>query len=677
MKKSITLNSVIISIGLIQVLAYYFVGICETPHMFSVACPQFDTLLYCQSARQIVNGQPFVFTPGDLPSTGCTSHLYPFILAIPYVLGLTGPQLLLGGFIINALFYLVFLHSWYLIVKKVLNSNRARIAAVLLLAISGHSAISTLGQSDVGLFMALSSSLFAAWLYERRLIFNILLILSPWTRPEGMMIIAAIAIIYIARLLCGERIGKTEIVTLCLGIASSLGVFLFNFYLTGTFQFHSIEFKGYFKRQDFFTALQMSLDDLIQMGRHMLLGMPGENSNRALYAFPLLSTLVAIWGVTSEKWDFSSRTWKVGTWCLACLFGIVSVAVSGWQNTNLDRYLAWVFPIGVIFVARGISVLSEKTMRTDLYYLMLSVFVIFQSISSAGFISRFAFSSRYCQQHYDSLLSMGKNIEREKTVGSVKSSMAYALNGNRVKHLSGIYSPEFRTPTPYSNIEVLKHTPKSRFDLWEFDTASPEFGGYDVSVIATNQVYAGIDGTSLYTTSWEALDNALCPNTNIVKQLTLSSRVDVGFRLEEKKSSFKVSSRLLNLEYQPFVMTGSYANSSNSLIDVGIPVTGWSEMTVPLIAGKDTFCIVRTTSTAKNVRWNRNNAGTNVNLKSPLRLQVSVNGEMLPIVSVHIDRDADKFTDIVLCLPGKIITGQDDHVEIYGDHIAFCYWFYQ
>lgn len=677
MKKYLSLPHIIICIGLLQIIIYYFIGTFETPHQFSVACPQFDTLLYCQSARQIANGQPFVFTPGDLPSTGCTSHLYPFILTIPYILGMTGPKLLLGGFIINAFFYMVFLYSWFLIIKKVLDNDKTRLVAVLLIAFSGHAAISALNQSDVGLFMALSSSLFAAWLYEKTLLFNILLVLSPWTRPEGMMITAAIGFIYVVKYFCGVKLTKSEIISLCLGITSSLGVFIFNYYLTGVFQFHSIEYKGYFKRHGFFIALQMSLDDLVQICRHILLCIPGENANRSIYAFPLLGAVAAIFGIVAEKWDFTSRYWKMATWGLACLFGITSVAVSGWQNTNLDRYLAWIFPFGIIFVAKGITVLSEKTKRTDLYYLLLSVFVIFQCISAAGFISRFAFSSRYCQQHYDSLLSMGEIIETDKTIGSAKSSSAYALKGNRLKHLSGLYSPEFRSPSPYLNIEVLKHRPESRFDYWEFDTSRPEIGGYDVSAIATNQIFTGIEGTALYTTSWKALDNALCPCTNLINRLSLSARMDVGFSSDEKKASFKVFSRLQNLEYFPFVMTGTYSNTNNILIDVGIPVTGWAEMTVPLIAEKDALCIIRTTDSAKKVSWNRNNTGTVVHFKSPLRLRMSINGEMLPVVSAPIQQERQMFTDIVLSIPGKYITENENHIEIYGDHIAFCYWFYQ
>ena len=54
---------ILLFLGGLQILAYYFVGSMLTPRPFSVACPQPDTLLYCQSAKQIALGQPFVFSP--------------------------------------------------------------------------------------------------------------------------------------------------------------------------------------------------------------------------------------------------------------------------------------------------------------------------------------------------------------------------------------------------------------------------------------------------------------------------------------------------------------------------------------------------------------------------------------------------------------------------------------
>ena len=105
------LAAIMLCIGLMQVAVYYLAGTLASPDG-SMAVPQPDTLLYCQAARRIAEGHPFSFSEGAAACTGTTSILYPFILAIPYLLGAKGDALLAAGFILNAIFYLMFLLGW-------------------------------------------------------------------------------------------------------------------------------------------------------------------------------------------------------------------------------------------------------------------------------------------------------------------------------------------------------------------------------------------------------------------------------------------------------------------------------------------------------------------------------------------------------------------------------------
>ena len=96
--------------GVIQIACYYLAGMFASPDG-AMPIPQPDTLLYCQAARRIVEGAPFSFSVGTAPSTGTTSVLYPFVLAIPYALGFTGDSLISAGFWLNAVFFLSILNS--------------------------------------------------------------------------------------------------------------------------------------------------------------------------------------------------------------------------------------------------------------------------------------------------------------------------------------------------------------------------------------------------------------------------------------------------------------------------------------------------------------------------------------------------------------------------------------
>src|SRR5574341_611450 len=65
--------------------------------------PLDDVYIHFQYARQLVAGQPYIYNPGLPPSSGATSFLYPYVLAIGYVLGFQGLNLGLWAMAVGAL----------------------------------------------------------------------------------------------------------------------------------------------------------------------------------------------------------------------------------------------------------------------------------------------------------------------------------------------------------------------------------------------------------------------------------------------------------------------------------------------------------------------------------------------------------------------------------------------
>jgi hypothetical protein len=63
--------------------------------------PLDDTYIHFQYARQLASGQPYIYNPGQPPTSGATSFLYPFILAIGYLLGFQGLNLGLWALLVG------------------------------------------------------------------------------------------------------------------------------------------------------------------------------------------------------------------------------------------------------------------------------------------------------------------------------------------------------------------------------------------------------------------------------------------------------------------------------------------------------------------------------------------------------------------------------------------------
>src|SRR5688572_1516481 len=75
-----------------------------------ICLPLDDSFIYLQYARALAEGHPFVYTPGNAPTTGATSLAYPLLLAPPHLLRLPASWCIawtlalgLAGYVLSAL----------------------------------------------------------------------------------------------------------------------------------------------------------------------------------------------------------------------------------------------------------------------------------------------------------------------------------------------------------------------------------------------------------------------------------------------------------------------------------------------------------------------------------------------------------------------------------------------
>ena len=65
--------------------------------------PLDDVYIHFQYARQMAAGQPYIYNPGLPATSGATSFLYPYVLAVGYLVGFQGLKLGLWAMIVGAL----------------------------------------------------------------------------------------------------------------------------------------------------------------------------------------------------------------------------------------------------------------------------------------------------------------------------------------------------------------------------------------------------------------------------------------------------------------------------------------------------------------------------------------------------------------------------------------------
>jgi hypothetical protein len=691
--------------GLAVAACYYAVAVARGSGGHP-APPQSDTLIYMQYARAMAEGHPYIFNPGDAPSTGSTSHLYPAVLALAYLLGAHGDALLSAGFFINVCCYLVWLQLFLLVARRCV-PGQATLAAGLVL-LNGHLALVAMGQSDAGLFLALAWGLLAALLYGRFRWATALAVLCVLTRPEGMVLAAGLALLAVAlawrRVTCARQFLRVA----GGGLLAVAAVPILNRLLTGMWQFQSVAGKGYLNSFPLVGALGCAANDLLTLLREVLFNLGA--APRQNYFPPVIGGCLAIIGLAGVFSDgcrgtppsrkntgLEGRTpaspaesgailiWWFG--CCLAAWGLI--ALSEFQGQGNDRYLAWMLPSWYLLAAAGAGQVARLIDRRQTMVALGVILLGFEAGTWPYFLARYATQDVQMQ----ALVSFGRKAHAALPSGTPLgmlegTGLRYYFGDRPVRHLNGITSSAFRGQRDLvCAIETLRHEPALRFGCWLVPASLR--GWCEETGLLGTCVLTDTDGPpdgyafGLFDARWDSMPEAsLLPldaaATKAVASMKLVDRLDVGYAPDERRCGYCFGSRLPDARFLPFV--GCRRLGPAQITEVGQPVIGWDEfriaapqrlrpMRVVLRTALDATCTV--------VRTNNRYSGEGVHLRSPLRLRLLVNGVALPEMEIPVTCAGDAFAECLLEIPGEAVTTNPLDIVIAGDHLALGYWLYQ
>ncbi len=663
------LGRILLAIGLFQIAIYFFSGSISCPDGI-ISVPHLDSPLYYQAARRIVEGHPFSYSEGESVCTGTTTVIYPFLLAVPYALGFSGDSLAVAGFVLNACFYLLFLFSWGCAIRNWSDSKEVKFLAPLLLALSGHCAISVFSQTDVGFWLAFSGLLALALSQKRKWLTGVLLALAPWVRPEGIILLIAFSIVTAGFYLLkkDKEESRTRMLICIIGVISTCGLFAFNYILTGKAQFSSILGKGHFATLPFDQAVAFSLSDLITIVKGVVLGISSEMP-RGFIALPVLSGLFFVLGLAYFNWK-CGNLFGICVFLLAVVGGFLNVAQSGWQGTGMDRYLIWTIPVLVLFTAQGAVAIGER-LADSIRWLPSVLLVMFALVGSVAFphifhqVCQIVDNNRLFFKECDALLPKGASV------GGIPCAPAYFFSPRRLANLSGIYSPEFVPQDITENLERLRNNPETRFDYWIVCSDLPSIIGSRAVESLGDVLRPGPHGKIIMKADWRIFNPR---SAEPMGGRQLVARVDVGYRADEASSDYQTFNRWGFSPFAPVVQFGKLGDKE--ILDVGRVVLGGDEMSVPLTPGRDVTVVFRT--------WPSHTVGLSsivsktrmeCAFSNPLRLNVAVDGSV--VETAEVSYATEGFSDVSFTIPGSAIKNPVSRIGFLGDHITFGYWFYQ
>lgn len=647
------------------VVAFYLTGALSATRFQGVASVQPDTLLYCQAARRIVEGFPFSFSCGEVATTGTTTILYPFLLAIPYALGATGSDLIAAGFVLNSIFFLIFLLAWAKIFELIVPEDGTRLLATLMVALSGQVAFCALAQSDMGLWMAASSILLLGVVRKRRWLYGTMLVVGPWLRPEGIMCIIVFSTFVFVRAIVSRKIHRKDWLLLSVSVLSVLGVFALNYFLTGACQFSSVASKGYIKNNTLWEAIPYVAQDCLKIVRELALGM-ADTFPREFFAIPLIGGFLLILGAIVHDWSRDSSI-SLCACILVAAGDILVVSNSGWQNTNMDRYLVWLMPVAVLFIAEGCHIVNLRV--NGCARIILPGLLIIYTISAAVVIGcKYRTAGVLTESNRKFAVECDGVMESSASVGTFcPCGLSYDFSDRRLRSLSGIYSPEFRQKSFFSRFEVLKNNKDARFDYWivESDTL-PWMSEETRRKLIGDTLLVGPKGIELRKANWQIYDNSSTNQCFIPHGQGLTCQVIVGDDESEKKYGYEVIDRYGRTSSELFLEC--YEAGKDSVFESSRLVIGGVRMSVPLVPQKDVTLVVRAKMSVEGL-------GKIYKFAEKFGFNLEIDGVVVGLQ--HSKLQTDGFTDCSFTIPGSYIRNGTTCVGILGDHLSCRYWFYQ
>lgn len=643
---------------------------------FDYGC--YDQNCYAQAARRIAAGHPFSYAPDQPPTTGQTSVLYPFVLSVPMMLGVEGHAINAASLALAVAFYLIFLFGWGVVIATALQPGGfARPAGVAALALSGAAAYVAFSQCDQGLWMAVSALIAAALARNLRVALTMLLMIAPWIRPEGMMVVAAFAAFRALTVIRVRCLRLSDAMEMLLPVLSAAGVFALNFALTGEAQFSSVADKGYFKFLPFGLAAGRIAEDALAILGAYLCSVPIPLKRTFCMTSPVVAVgfwIAVVWFVRHPA-GWLSRPF---VFVLAAAMSIVSTSLGGFAGLDFDRYLAWALPVPIIMGAWGLGWLSDR-IRSSLWrklpMVLLVTTVLFSAVAMVLMMKRVS-SGR--ARYFRNLREEARLLPPAARVGSEDFIWAYELPPDcRYRELSGIFTPDFRGSALFYGhaLEILKHRPETRFDYWVCGPLSKErdtphnraerlsLHGKPLDSMAKEPLIMRAD--------WSAYDRAVRPDID-VGGLNLVDSLDVGLRDDERRTRRKTFGRKAE-DGVCFRSVAKRASDGLAQADACVIVTKGERFTLKAEAGRPARLILRTLGRV----WYETMQGTDEHFDfgAETKLEISVNGR--PVGAFAVPLKPDTFTDFAIDVPAEYVTARELEFTVSGRYSSFAWWLFQ
>lgn len=356
--------------------------------------PLDDVYIHFQYAKQMANGQPYIYNPGHPPTSGATSFIYPYLLAAGYLLGFQDLNLSLWAMIVGALALLGSLWVVYNLLKAFDAPDWLAVMIALIFGLTGPVSWHFMSGMETGLMIlfTLATLYGVVTLSLRRFIISAALL--ALTRPEGGVLAVIAAAVFTVSRTSAIRETPQSIRKNPLLFVPVLAVFVqpfVNLLMTGSVVATGNSVKSIFGTVPFYWDMVIGriLENFARMWVEFITGVSPREGLYIPYLVGPLALAFLIGGLFSRKYRLINALLLL--WLLAGTASIATLDTAFWHFKRYQMPL-----IALLFPLAGWALLEIQ--RTGIKYalqLLLGAGLILTLTTGAAFVHHFALNVNY------------------------------------------------------------------------------------------------------------------------------------------------------------------------------------------------------------------------------------------------------------------------------------------
>jgi len=413
-------------------------------HDLDIVMPLDDVYIHFQYARQLALGEPYVYNTGELATSGATSFIYPYILALGYGLGFQGMNLGLWAMFVGSVALLGSMWAIYRICLHFDAPFWLSILTAVSFATTGSVSWHSMSGMETMLIVCFTLWTLLAFLEKRLYLLAISSVLLALTRPEGSIMAGIVVLLYVIRVWFdkSESQNRKQLIILLLPIMA-IGVQpSTNYLLTGSFSASGSQAKSLLGLipQDWTIILSRIVENFTRVWIELLIGY--SPSQELWYVFPLTVPM----GIIGLFILLRQPKYRMFVLLIILWLGSVSGAIST-LDTAFWHFKRYQMPIIALFIPLSIIplvVLLKPNSKTRWFaYGYSIIMVLFACLTFGIFLNLYKINKNYVRaQPLAMAIWLSQNTPDDAIIAVHDVGMMRYVGGRNTLDIVGLTTPQ-------------------------------------------------------------------------------------------------------------------------------------------------------------------------------------------------------------------------------------------